>query len=59
MNEKDWEDETNKPSGYQKKLGALYGSLYQKENNQRTYPAFDSHSTIEPYVQRDHAWNHE
>jgi hypothetical protein len=45
--EKSWEAETEKPSGYQKALGAL--GQHPGETN----------STLKPYVVRDHAWNGE
>lgn len=46
MNEDSYDAETTKPTGYQKALGALV----ERRNNKVTYPAKDSHSTIEPYV---------
>jgi len=49
--EHEWHAETKKPSGYQ----VLPGSLYQKAK--QIYPAGDQKSWIEPYEQRDHAWN--
>jgi len=48
-NEGTWEEETKSPSGYQNKL---IPGFYQK----KTYPA-GTHSWIEPYNQRDHAWS--
>lgn len=44
---KEWEEETKKPSGYQKALGAAL--------NQNLYPG-ETKSTIAPYFQGDHAW---
>ena len=49
-NEKEWHAETLKPSGYQ-----VQPALYQKAK--QIYPAKDQKSWIEPYSQRDHAWN--
>lgn len=47
MHEKDWDSETEKPTGYQKALGAAAQMGYPGETN----------STIKPYNQREHAWN--
>lgn len=44
-----------KPTGYQA-TDKLPG-LYQKTNTEAIYPAGDQKSWIEPYKQRDHAWN--
>lgn len=61
-NEKEWHEETLKPSGYQvtpslQQKHRLRHALHQRQH--RTYPAGDQKSWIEPYKQRDHAWNTE
>lgn len=50
--EKSWSEST--PNGMP--LSDTYG-FFHRRSPQPTYPAFDSHSTIEPYNQRDHAYN--
>ena len=61
--EKKWDHETKNPSGYQVQPGfaQVAPSFLQKEDAIRTetYPSKDSHSTVEPYVQREHSWNHD
>ncbi len=47
--ERSWKHESQHPSGYQ----VTPDSFAQR----KTYPSKDSHSWIEPYSQRDHAWN--
>ena len=62
-NAKTWDHETKNPSGYQVQPGfaQVAPSFLQKEDAIRTetYPSKDSHSTVEPYVQREHSWNHD
>jgi len=53
-NESSWVEETRNPSGYLDKF-TKPESFVQK--SKETYPAADSKSWIEPYSQRDHAWN--
>jgi len=53
-NETSWVEETRKPSGYLDK-STKPSSLAEKAKE--TYPAADSKSWIEPYNQREHAWN--
>jgi len=50
-NEGTFEAETNKPTGYQAKLGGFY------QKGTETYPSKDSHSEILPYHQRENSWN--
>lgn len=51
-NEKTWDHETKNPSGYQVTPYSTFG-----QKSHETYPAAGSKSWIEPYTQREHAWN--